>query len=137
MGSDGAKITSLRAFAANHTDCLLGSGWLYSFAAAALSSQSMVVASTKCCGLLQMGCTLPIVSSGFSSGTPFLSHIAKPKLFSMTLSCLQNQYNLRDSYNTKFSHHKVQLWSPPEHSFLVLTLRKHFQNIISFMLISS
>jgi hypothetical protein len=42
------------------------------------------------------------------SGTPALPRSAKAKLFSMILSCLQNQYHVGDSYTTKFScQHEV------------------------------
>jgi hypothetical protein len=68
---------------------------------------------------------------------PGFSH-TKPQLLSMVLSCLQNQYYLGNSY------YQVQLpagsttQTPLELNFCVLTLRKHFpEDFTSVMLVSS
>lgn len=115
-----------------------------------------VLASLKHWGLLlQLRCTFTNSPSWLSSSTslhdPFslglhlhrwlflASHSAKPQLFFMIPSCIQNQQHLGDSYTTKFSCQlKVQPRLPLEHSGYVLTMRTHFpEGFISVPLASS
>jgi hypothetical protein len=107
-----------------HTVCLPGTSWLHSIVAAVLGGHHMVLASTIHWSLLlQLGCTFTNSLSWtlfmvlqflfmISSVLEFqlilrlhlhqwlllASHSAKPRLLSMTPSCLQNQYYLGDFY---------------------------------------
>jgi hypothetical protein len=114
-------VTSLARCSITHSKYLLGSGWLYSTAAAALSGHLMVLASLKSWGLLWwLGCTfinsfscalfmvlnlnfslLHLQSWGFNSywgcTSPVQPPSAKTQLLFMTPSCLQNQYHLGES----------------------------------------
>lgn len=113
--------------------CLLSSGQLYS-AAAVLGGHLMVLASSIYWRLLQQldyATLLPLL--------PLLaSHSAEPQLLSMTSSCLQNPYNWEVlTIQSSASSAKIQVWLPLEHSFCVLTLRKHFPDFTSVMLVSS
>lgn len=66
-----------------------------------------------------------------------------PQMLSTTPNCHQNQHHLGNFHMAKFSyHHDVQPWAPLEHSFRMLTLRRHFQRfchhnaVLFFFLIS-
>lgn len=49
-------------------------------------------------------------------------------MLSTAPNCHQNQHHLGNFHMAKFSyHHDVQPWAPLEHSFCMLTLKRHFQ----------
>lgn len=74
-----------------------------------------------------------------AASSPVASHSAKPRLFSMTPSCLQNQYHMRDSQTTKVSCPcLIQPWPALEFKSVLYTVRKHFpEDVTSEMLISN
>lgn len=106
-----------------------------------LGGHPMALASPHCWGLCcNWAVPSPLASPGLYSGTPALSHSAKPQPLSMTPSCLQNQHPLGDSYTTKLScQHKVQpAWLPLDHSCCAPTWRTHFpEGFTSMKLVSS
>jgi hypothetical protein len=59
-----------------------------------------------------------------------VSHIAKPQLFFMTPSCLQNQYHLGDSYKLPDSAAAQGRTSAISGTPILFALRKHVQKIL-------